>query len=101
MAKGQGRVEGKPVTDSRDQGSIRVRTACVPRSDDAEDPVDPKPEIEENCKPKCVKQLLQYQACTKRVEDDDTGSKHCTGQYFDYWGCIDKCAATKLFNKLK
>ncbi|BBN09837.1 ubiquinol-cytochrome c reductase subunit 6 [Marchantia polymorpha subsp. ruderalis] len=70
-------------------------------SDDAEDPVDPKPEIEENCKPKCVKQLLQYQACTKRVEDDDTGSKHCTGQYFDYWGCIDKCAATKLFNKLK
>lgn len=33
------------------------------------------------------------QACTKRVEDDDTGSKHCTGQYFDYWGCIDKCVS--------
>ncbi|KAG6542060.1 hypothetical protein Mapa_016524 [Marchantia paleacea] len=47
-----------------------------------------------------VKKMLQS-ACTKRVEDDDTGSKHCTGQYFDYWGCIDKCAATKLFNKLK
>lgn len=26
-----------------------------------EDPVCPKPEIEESCKPKCVKYLLQYQ----------------------------------------
>ena len=29
------------------------------RADD--EPVDPKPEVEESCKPKCVKQLLAYQ----------------------------------------
>ncbi|AQK58876.1 Cytochrome b-c1 complex subunit 6 [Zea mays] len=42
-----------------------------------------------------------YQKCVKRVENDDTGHKHCTGQYFDYWSCIDKCVASKLFKKLK
>ncbi|XP_057830893.1 cytochrome b-c1 complex subunit 6-1, mitochondrial [Cryptomeria japonica] len=66
-----------------------------------EEPVDPKHEIEESCKPKCVKPLLQYQACVKRIEADETGHKHCTGQYFDYWHCIDKCSANKLFEKLK
>lgn len=62
---------------------------------------DPKPEIEDACKPQCVKQLLEYQACTKRVEEDKTGEAHCTGQYFDYWHCIDKCAADKVFAMLK
>ena len=33
------------------------------------------------------------QACVKRVEGDDSGHKHCTGQYFDYWFCIDKCVS--------
>eukprot|EP00249_Psilotum_nudum_P006522 c19844_g1_i1 orf=171-386(+) len=69
-------------------------------SDEADELVDPKPEIEELCKPKCVKQWLEYQACAKRVEEDETGHKHCTGQYFDYWGCVDKCAAPTLFAKL-
>ncbi|CAM8935222.1 unnamed protein product [Rhodiola kirilowii] len=62
---------------------------------------DPKKYLEEGCMPKCVKPLRAYQACVKRVESDETGHKHCTGQYFDYWSCIDKCVATKLFAKLK
>ena len=33
------------------------------------------------------------QACVKRVEGDDSGHKHCTGQYFDYWFCVDKCVS--------
>lgn len=41
------------------------------------------------------------QQCVKRVEGDDAGNKHCTGQYFDYWSCIDKCVAPKLFQELK
>uniref|UniRef100_A0A453HMN8 Complex III subunit VI n=1 Tax=Aegilops tauschii subsp. strangulata TaxID=200361 RepID=A0A453HMN8_AEGTS len=45
--------------------------------------------------------LYDAQKCIKRVEADDTGHKHCTGQYFDYWSCIDKCVAPKLFEKLK
>ncbi|CAF2115190.1 unnamed protein product [Brassica napus] len=55
--------------------------------------VDPKKYLEESCKPKCVKPLLEYQACVKRIQSDDSGHKHCTGQYFDYWHCIDKCVS--------
>jgi len=67
---------------------------------DAE-PVDPKNYLEERCKPQCVKSLYDYERCMKRVENDDSGQKHCTGQYFDYWSCVDKCVAPKLFDKLK
>ncbi|CAN6543617.1 unnamed protein product [Malus baccata var. baccata] len=63
--------------------------------------VDQKKYLEESCQPKCVKPLIEYQACVKRVEGDDTGNKHCTGQYFDYISCVDKCVAPKLFQKLK
>ena len=38
------------------------------------------------------------QACVKRVEDDETGTKHCTGQFFDYWGCVDKCVSLYLIS---
>ncbi|CAH8388129.1 unnamed protein product [Eruca vesicaria subsp. sativa] len=63
--------------------------------------VDPKKCLEESCKPKCVKPLLEYQACVKRIQDDESGHKHCTGQYFDYWQCVDKCVGPKLFAELK
>ncbi|KAI7756214.1 hypothetical protein M8C21_020624 [Ambrosia artemisiifolia] len=50
-----------------------------------------------------VSNLAQYnlQGCVKRVQADETGHKHCTGQYFDYWHCVDKCVAPRLFAKLK
>nr|KYP63112.1 Cytochrome b-c1 complex subunit 6 [Cajanus cajan] len=32
-------------------------------------------------------------ACIKRIHGDESGQKHCTGQYFDYWSCIDKCVS--------
>ena len=41
------------------------------------------------------------QGCQERIKDDKTGEAHCTGQYFDYYSCIDKCAAKKLFSVLK
>ncbi|GAB2212454.1 hypothetical protein Droror1_Dr00020420 [Drosera rotundifolia] len=66
-----------------------------------EEPVDPKHYLEETCKPKCVKPLRAYQACVKRIQGDESGHKHCTGQYFDYWSCVDKCVALRLFSKLK
>ena len=73
------------------------------RSDieEEEDPVCPKPEVEEACKPKCINALMEYEACVKRIESDTTGEAHCTGQYFDYFSCIDACAAKPLFDKLK
>ncbi|KAK4762081.1 hypothetical protein SAY87_029965 [Trapa incisa] len=66
-----------------------------------EEPVDQKKYLEDLCKPKCVKPLREYQACVKRIQGDESGHKHCTGQYFDYWTCVDKCVAAKLFSKLK
>ncbi|CAF2050635.1 unnamed protein product [Brassica rapa] len=74
--------------------SNRKEDSCVLLSHGAEDEVvDPKKYLEESCKPKCVKPLLEYQACVKRIQGDDSGHKHCTGQYFDYWHCIDKCVS--------
>ena len=64
-----------------------------------EEIVDAKAEIENSCKPHCIKQLLAYQACTKRIEGKKDA--HCVGQYFDYWHCIDHCAAPRLFAVLK
>ncbi|XP_047336444.1 cytochrome b-c1 complex subunit 6-1, mitochondrial-like [Impatiens glandulifera] len=66
-----------------------------------EEPVDQKKYFEESCKPKCVRQLLHYKDCVKRVEGDTSGHKHCTGQYFDLWSCVDQCVAPRLFEKLK
>eukprot|EP00257_Ricinus_communis_P023007 XP_015582882.1 cytochrome b-c1 complex subunit 6 isoform X1 [Ricinus communis] len=76
-------------------------TEFFPGSMADEEPVDQKKYLEESCKPKCVKPLLEYEACVKRIRGDETGHKHCTGQYFDYWSCVDKCVAPKLFSKLK
>ncbi|KAI3827805.1 hypothetical protein L1987_01889 [Smallanthus sonchifolius] len=46
---------------------------------------------------KDVSNLVRYnlQGCVKRVQADETGHKHCTGQYFDYWHCVDKCVSIK------
>jgi ubiquinol-cytochrome c reductase subunit 6 len=63
--------------------------------------VDHRPDLEEACKPQCEKFVAAYDACVGRVEKDTTGEAHCTGQYFDMWGCIDKCVAPNLFKKTK
>ncbi|KAK6143730.1 hypothetical protein DH2020_024078 [Rehmannia glutinosa] len=65
------------------------------------EPVDPKGELEGRCKAPCTRPLKEYQTCAKRIQDDESGHRHCTGQYFDYWRCVDKCVATKLFSHLK
>ncbi|KAG7640135.1 Ubiquinol-cytochrome C reductase hinge domain superfamily [Arabidopsis suecica] len=78
-----------------------LTTKLLCHSYEQEDVVDQKIYFEESCKPKCVKPLLEYQACVKRIQDDESGHKHCTGQYFDYWHCVDKCVGPKLFAKLK
>lgn len=40
--------------------------------------------------------VIWLKACTRRIEKDDSGEKHCTGQYFDYWSCIDTCVSKLL-----
>ncbi|KAK6938282.1 Ubiquinol-cytochrome C reductase hinge domain, partial [Dillenia turbinata] len=78
--------------------ALAASIALDPRAD--EELVDQKKYLEEACKPKCVKPLIQYQSCIKRIKDDESGHKHCTGQYFDYWSCIDHCVAPRLFEKI-
>jgi hypothetical protein len=34
-------------------------------------------------------QWQSYMACTERVKADKTGEAHCTGQYLDFWACLD------------
>ena len=79
----------------------RSRSLIISLTMDDEDPVDPRPDLEEACKPKCAKFVTAYEGCVGRVEKDTTGEAHCTGQYFDMWGCIDKCVAPNLFKHTK
>lgn len=66
-----------------------------------DEPVDEKKYFQHSCRPKCVRPLYNYRACVKRIQGDETGQKHCTGQYFDYWSCIDQCVAPRIFKSLK
>jgi len=66
-----------------------------------EDPVDPRIEIEEACKPSCTKAWSEYEKCLERMKKDTTGEAHCTGQYLDFWHCLDKCSASKIWSRLK
>ncbi len=38
--------------------------------------------------------LLSEQACAERIKNDTTGQAHCSGQYFDFWKCVDHCVST-------
>uniref|UniRef100_A0ACD5ZEJ9 Uncharacterized protein n=1 Tax=Avena sativa TaxID=4498 RepID=A0ACD5ZEJ9_AVESA len=75
-------------------------TRSVARMAD-EEVSDPKALLEANTKAKCVSDWFAYLECVKRIKDDKTGQKHCTGQYFDYLACVDKHVAQKLFDSLK
>lgn len=68
---------------------------------DEDEIVDIKPDIEEACRPGCSKLWASYEACVARAKKDTTGEAHCTGQYLDFWKCIDKCAVPKVFATLK
>ncbi|KAI4299044.1 hypothetical protein L6164_032540 [Bauhinia variegata] len=109
-AKPKNEVKEQPVPISNceiltfaiiSQSSSAKDLGVLPSTMADEEVADQKAFLEESCKPKCVKPLLEYQACVKRIQGDESGHKHCTGQYFDYWFCVDKCVAPKLFSKLK
>ena len=69
----------------------------TPRMSD--EPINPKTQAEESCKPKCIKTWEIYEQCAERIE----GKKgaHCQGPYLDYWKCIDQCALPKFWNKIE
>lgn len=53
------------------------------------DPVDPKPQLEEECHAPCKKHWDAYLACEQRIAK--AGKGQCQDWAFDYWGCLDKC----------
>lgn len=56
-----------------------------------DEPVDPKPRLEAECKPACEGLWVEAQKCVARVEKKGHGQ--CEPQYFDYWKCIDACVS--------
>eukprot|EP00924_Labyrinthula_sp_SR-Ha-C_P000737 maker-scaffold_7-snap-gene-2.18-mRNA-1 protein AED:0.35 eAED:0.35 QI:159/1/1/1/1/1/3/121/68 len=63
--------------------------------------IDPKPLLEEKCKPKCSSWWKEYEACAERVRKSNNPEAHCSGQYFDFYHCIDKCAAPEMLKHVK
>jgi ubiquinol-cytochrome c reductase subunit 6 len=62
--------------------------------------------IDETCKHHCSKAMKELEACTARVEAKFAAAKpgdeitaNCTGQYFDFWHCIDHCVSTLMLIK--
>ncbi|XP_042493777.1 uncharacterized protein LOC122073285 isoform X2 [Macadamia integrifolia] len=50
-----------PANSSEPEHNLRSRGNLFPIRRADEEPVDPKKYLEETCKPKCVKPLLEYQ----------------------------------------
>jgi hypothetical protein len=57
----------------------------------ADEPVDPKPQIEKDCHPSCKKEWTEYEMCKDRIAAKGTGN--CEPWAMDYWRCIDKCVS--------
>eukprot|EP00555_Chaetoceros_dichaeta_P002896 CAMPEP_0198250062 /NCGR_PEP_ID=MMETSP1447-20131203/1388_1 /TAXON_ID=420782 /ORGANISM="Chaetoceros dichaeta, Strain CCMP1751" /LENGTH=68 /DNA_ID=CAMNT_0043934835 /DNA_START=73 /DNA_END=282 /DNA_ORIENTATION=- len=65
-----------------------------------EDPVDILPQIRKDClEAACPIPKAAYDACIKRVQAKGDGD--CEAWYFDMLGCVDKCAAPKIFAHTK
>lgn len=65
-----------------------LRSFVPPRAQ-ADEPVDPKPKIEEACHKPCLAPWSAYEKCIERVTAKPGGT--CEPWAFDYWKCIDKC----------
>lgn len=66
-----------------------------------EEVVDFKGELEKQAHPQCEKKWEEYQACKKRLEKKGEEGANCSGTFGEYWQCIDKAVAKKLFKRLK
>jgi ubiquinol-cytochrome c reductase subunit 6 len=75
----------------RRQRDLIRTTAAEKKMADDDDVVDPMPPLEKDCHGPCVAMWKQYELCAKRIEGDESGEKHCTGYYLDYWHCNHHC----------
>lgn len=68
-----------------------------------EEIVDPLAVRREKCQqePQCTKLKLRLDKCTARVNKAEKTEETCFEEVIDYVHCVDKCAITGLFSKLK
>jgi len=67
----------------------------------ADDPVDIKPQLEEECgEHHCSSLKKELEKCTERVTANPSGET-CSQELFDFLHCVDHCVAPKLFAQLK
>ncbi|TDZ33902.1 Cytochrome b-c1 complex subunit 6 [Colletotrichum spinosum] len=75
--------------------------------DDEEEPVDPKDQIEEECKESkaCAPAKHHYDECVERVtaaaDSEDGAKEDCVEEFFHLAHCATQCAAPKLWAQLK
>merc|ERR1712072_316774 len=77
--------------------------------DEEEEPVDPKPQLEEDCakSAQCSGYKHHYDECVERVTSAEENPDHkgpkedCVEEYFHLQHCATQCAAVKLFKQLK
>ncbi|KJE89907.1 hypothetical protein CAOG_001311 [Capsaspora owczarzaki ATCC 30864] len=64
---------------------------------------DPKTAIDEKCAETahCAHARKELEECTQRVEGNPDTKETCAQELFDFWHCVDHCAANQLFAKLK
>eukprot|EP00816_Leptocylindrus_hargravesii_P010686 CAMPEP_0196807694 /NCGR_PEP_ID=MMETSP1362-20130617/7697_1 /TAXON_ID=163516 /ORGANISM="Leptocylindrus danicus, Strain CCMP1856" /LENGTH=68 /DNA_ID=CAMNT_0042181737 /DNA_START=53 /DNA_END=259 /DNA_ORIENTATION=+ len=66
---------------------------------DDEEPVDVRPQLQEECKPKCPMQSANYDACKERIKGNSEGD--CEAWFFDLMQCVDNCVSHKIFHGTK
>ncbi|TDZ16962.1 Cytochrome b-c1 complex subunit 6 [Colletotrichum orbiculare MAFF 240422] len=75
--------------------------------DDEEEPVDPKDQIEEECKESkaCAPAKHHYDECVERVtaaaDSEDGAKEDCVEEFFHLAHCATQCAAPRLWAQLK
>ena len=66
--------------------------------------MDVKPAADKACHAPCVAAWVAYEACGARLRARAAAGDHdgtCEPWAHDYWRCVDKCAAPKVFATLK
>jgi len=98
---GRSPTSPRPLFYSEPQPSPTNHNILTPPQSDEDDndPVDRLPVYREECRSTCVKEIADYDACVKRIEEK--GSGDCEAWYFDSLKCIDKCVVPKQFEGTK
>ncbi|KAJ1524185.1 hypothetical protein ONE63_010709 [Megalurothrips usitatus] len=71
--------------------------------EDDGDIVDPQEVLRNKCraKPKCLTLQEKLETCNARVRSRRETTESCAEELYDWFHCVDHCAAHDLFKQLK